>query len=76
MENSIELRLIINPNEEIYEFLEKVKRFLITENKSHILRFILNRSSKIPFKEFINLVSIPDNKKNNNKNKNNRRGDK
>lgn len=76
MENSIELRLIINPNEEIYEFLEKVKRFLITENKSHILRFILNRSSKIPFKEFINLVSIPDNKKKNNKNKNNRKGDK
>lgn len=59
MEKSIEIRLIINPDEEVYKFLKKVRDFLLTESKSEILRFILNRSSKLPFKEFINLVPIP-----------------
>ena len=59
MKNSIELRLIINPDEKVYKFLKRVKDFLLTESKSEILRFILNRSSKIPFNEFINLVAIP-----------------
>lgn len=58
MENSIELRTVINPDEEeIYNFLLKVKNFLLTNSNSTLLRFILGRAAQIPFEEFINLVN-------------------
>lgn len=68
MENAIELRAIINPDEEeIYPFVQKVKEFLITDSKSTILRFILSRVSKIPFEEFINIVKHSSDTPNKNK---------
>ena len=62
MDESIELRLIINPDDSIYDFLKKIKEFLLTDSKSEILRFILNRASKIPLKDFINLVELGEEK--------------
>lgn len=58
MDKPIELRLIISSDEEIYSFLQKIKTFLLTDSKSEILRFILNRASKMPFDDFINIVNI------------------
>lgn len=63
-EKPIELRRIINPNDSLYEFVSNVKQFLITDKGSIILDFILNRASKIPFSEFINIVDTTKNHSN------------
>jgi len=58
MEDSIELRTVINPDDgDIYDFIQKIRKFLVTNSSSTIVRFILGRVAKIPFEEFINLVN-------------------
>ena len=52
---SIELRIILTPEDELFDFVLKIKNFLETKKPAMILRFILGKSSKIPFSEFIKI---------------------
>ena len=51
----IELRILLIPEDDLYDFVLKVKNFLETKKPATILRFILGKTSKIPFSEFIKI---------------------
>jgi uncharacterized UBP type Zn finger protein len=52
---SIELRKVINPDDEVYEFVLKVRALLATNRNSDIITFLLDKCSKIPLHELIQL---------------------
>lgn len=50
---SIELRLVLTPEDELFNFVSNIKDHLETKSPSMILRFILGKASKIPFSKFV-----------------------
>ena len=55
LKEPIELRKVIVPEDDLYDFISNVKDHLGTNRNSDILTFILYKSSKIPFDEFIRI---------------------
>lgn len=50
---TIEIRKVIKPEDDVFEFVDKVSKHLESEKPSSIIDFILKKSSKIPFEKFI-----------------------
>jgi len=50
---AIELRKTIRPEDDVYDFIIKIREHLGTDKNTVILSFILTKASKLSFNDFI-----------------------